>query len=357
MNGDDWKKECVAHHLGLWLVEPLWFSQAVDLVLRGVWQPKQRRVLFPIAPNGVNEEGWQTSVVMPGNFLLGDVPAGTPYADVARSQPAQETVNAKPYLLDATGLAMIGIDGQMTKGESKFGGANTLAIRRQVRAATKDPDVRGIMLAIDSPGGMVAGTQELAADVEAAGRIKPTFAHVDDLGASAAYWVAAQTGRITASATSQIGSIGVLAVVEDTSGAAEKRGIKVHVISTGPYKGAGLGTVTPEHLEYFQSRVDAINAHFLEAVARGRKASLARVQEWADGRTWLADQAQRMGLIDGIARFDDAVNQARAVLANQPPLPAGDLAATPPPGDPEAAAPARRSLWEAINKAKKRHGL
>lgn len=308
-----WRPDCAARHVGIWLIEPEWFKRAVEAVRDGVWHPalsRTRVIPFPAArviPNQIVVNDTSTTSISNQHTIVADLATGI-------DQPSDR----KPYFIDSAGISIIPIDGQMMKGESKYGGANTIEVRRQVRAAMKDSDVKGILLAIDSPGGTVSGTEELAADVLAARKAKPTRAHVDDLGASAAYWVASQTSRITASATSEIGSIGTLAVVEDFSGAAEKKGIKVNVISTGPYKGAGVpGTVvTDAHIAYVQYRVNAINDQFLAAVASGRKKSPAKVQDWADGRVWIASKAQEMGLIDGVMRFDQALEELRQEVAD-----------------------------------------
>jgi len=299
---DHWTADCAARHVGLWLIEPTWFQEAVSQVKAGMWRPNTRA--FNTSLGVVAEIG---------------PPAGA--TTVKAPAPIEEAKADKPYFMDPTGMAVIPIDGQMMKGESKYGGANTIAIRRKVRAAMRDQDVTGIMLLVDSPGGTVAGTQDLAEDVAAANRVKPVFSHIEDLGASAAYWVMSQTRRITATPTSEVGSIGTLAVVEDYSAVAEKKGIKVHVISTGPYKGAGVpGTpITDEQLAYFRERVEAVNTHFLDAVSRGRNVSMGTVQEWADGRVWIADKARTMGLIDGVMLFDNAMLEARSIVEGQPP--------------------------------------
>jgi protease IV len=131
-----------------------------------------------------------------------------------------------------------------------------------------------------------------------------------------------------------VGSIGTMAVVEDFSGVAEKRGIKVHVISTGPYKGAGVSgaPITDAQLAYFQARVDAVNQHFLNAVSVGRDVALSRVQEWADGRVWIADAAKQMGMIDGVMLFDEAMDGLRqrierGTVQAEPPAPRRDVRA------------------------------
>jgi signal peptide peptidase SppA len=256
-------RECFANHMGLWLCKPEWLAQAVAHVRAGTWRPVARArgdsdELFEMAPNGV---------------------------------------------------AVIPIAGPMMKGESKYGGANTLGIRAALRQAVATDEVKGVLLHIDSPGGHVAGTQALAADVARLGTKKPIHAHIDDMGASAAYWVASRAGRITASPTSEVGSIGVVGVLEDSSKEAEIAGIKVHVITTGKYKAMGApGTeVTDEHLDEAQRLVDGLFSHFQGDVQQGRGLSDQQVRAVSDGRTWLAADAKRLGLIDRVGTLDEAV--------------------------------------------------
>lgn len=91
-------------------------------------------------------------------------------------------------------IAMIDIEGTMTKRGSSLGGGGTIFIRQQVRAAMNDPSITGILLRIDSPGGTVAGTKDLADDVHRATKTKPVMAFFEDTGASAAYYVGSQAG-------------------------------------------------------------------------------------------------------------------------------------------------------------------
>lgn len=276
-----WSDNCAWRHLGLWLAEPNWFMSTAQAISDGTWRSDSYAIKK--LPDAKVEE-----------------------------PPKQEKI----YQVSQDGIALIGIQGQMMKGNSKYGGANTIATRMAIRAAKEDPEVKAIMLMIDSPGGTVAGTNELAADVRAARVVKPVFAHVDDLGASAAYWVASQANSITASSTSEVGSIGTMGVVYDFSGSFEKKGIKVHVISTGAYKGVGSegSPITDEQLAYFQKRVDDVNEKFVEGVSIGRGVSVPKVREWADGRVWIAETAREKGLIDGVMMFDDAVNRLRDVI-------------------------------------------
>lgn len=204
-------------------------------------------------------------------------------------------------------LAVIEAVGTLAKGKSSFGGTSTVQLRRDIRQAAADPGVSGILLAIDSPGGTVAGTADLAADVKAARRKKPVFAHIDDLGASAAYWLASQADRVTANApTALVGSIGTIMTVLDASGMAEREGLRPLVFATGPLKGAGTpGTaVTAEQRAYFQKIVDDTQAHFDAAVRAGRGLSAAQLSAVKTGGVWVASEAQALGLIDAIQPLD-----------------------------------------------------
>ena len=182
---------CFASHLGVWMMEPKYLQQAVALIQQGLYPSKAEVV---------------------------------------------QTAGGGYYNKTEGGVAIVRINGSITKGQSKFGGTSSVAVRQAIRSARADADVGGILLAIDSPGGQVAGTAELADEIAATAEEMPLHAHIEDLGASAAYWAAAGANRITSNRMAEIGSIGVYGVVVDTSGAMEREGVKVHVISTGDYR-------------------------------------------------------------------------------------------------------------------------
>ena len=227
-------------------------------------------------------------------------------------KPVAQEGDARQFALTASGAAIIPITGLMTKGESfatLFGfGTNTLRTRAAVRAAAADDEVTGIMLFIDSPGGEVAGTDELGEEIRAANRIKPVFAFIEDLGASAALWVASQAGTVFSNRMAEVGSIGVFTVIVDASEAAEREGLKVHVISTGDFKGSALGApVSEEKIAEVQRIVDAINIEFKAAVKRGRGMSAKAVDAIADGRVFMAPRAEELGLTDGVRTLERAL--------------------------------------------------
>lgn len=253
--------KCWSNHMGQWACWPKWFSAQANLFMAGS---------LPIVPQD----------------------ADGPLYDV---QP--------------NGVAIIGLYGPLMKERSKYGGTSTIRARQALRAAAKDPQVSAILLHIDSPGGTVAGTEELSNDVRQINDRKPVYAHADDLVASAAFWVGSQARRLTMNAGGLAGSIGVYAIVTDSSKAAEMKGIKVHTISSGPLKGAGAeGTeITPEILADEQRIVDGMNARFLNAVSMGRGRKVSEVKEWATGQVWSGEESKAMGLIDQVASFEESL--------------------------------------------------
>jgi len=228
----------------------------------------------------------------------------------------------KPQQVSATmtdgGVMVIDIVGTLQKQASSLGGTSTTILRRTIGQAAADEAVKGIMLRIDSPGGQSAGTLELANAIEKAAAAKPTWAYIEDTGASAAYWAASQASRIVVNETGKVGSIGTYMSVVDYSAAAAREGVKVHVIRAGSFKGAGVeGTeITPSQLAEWQRVVESINSVFVAGVAKGRKQSMDTVTTWADGRVHVGKQAVAIGLADGVSSFEAALADLTRTVSN-----------------------------------------
>lgn len=212
------------------------------------------------------------------------------------------------------GVAVISVDGTMMKHwSSLMQVAETPLIRKALRRAAQDPDIVAGVLRFDSPGGTVAGTDEFGQEVLRFRQIKPLLAYVEDLTASAAYWVASQTDGIYAnSATALIGSIGTYIGLYDTSKMAEMKGVRVVVIKTSELKGTGFpgSQLTAEQESYLQDIVDKTQAEFDKAVGKGRGLNKAQVEAVRTGRVYMAKDAQALKLIDGIDSLDGVVNRA-----------------------------------------------
>jgi signal peptide peptidase SppA len=215
---------------------------------------------------------------------------------------AGATQSRLPYQMVGD-VAAIQVSGPISKESNSFGGASTVEARLAIESALRDPAVKGILLHIDSPGGSVAGVGDLADDIHAANQVKPLVAYIEDTGASAAYWLASQAGKVYASRHAEVGSIGVYSAIHDSSKAAEDAGVKAYLVTSGGIKGAGYpGTKVPEQaIASLQKQVDGVNDLFLEAIMRGRGLTAEQAKAINTGETWGAKEAQRLGLIDGVA--------------------------------------------------------
>ena len=205
-----------------------------------------------------------------------------------------------PLLTIEDGIGVITIEGAILRKPDLFarvflGATSSEEIGEALREAAGRNDIKAVFLNIDSPGGTVAGTPELAAAVASLNERKPVYAFSSGLMCSAAYWVASQARAIYATPSAQVGSIGVVQAVIDSSAAIDKAGIKVEVFSVGKYKAMGApGTaLTDDQRELIQSNLAEIAAEFHDAVlSRGR----AIPAEAMEGQTFSGKQAQRHNL-------------------------------------------------------------
>lgn len=221
------------------------------------------------------------------------------------------------YEVVGDGIAVISVEGAMTKYGSSMSRADaTVELRRAVREASADTSIRGIMLRVDSPGGMVAGTSDFADDIAAAGKIKPIHAYIEDMGASAGYWVASQASRITVNRTAMVGSIGTYAYLIDYSGMFAEPGngagpIKTIEIKSTPLKGTGIApgaAISDEQVANLQRELGEINTEFKDAVQRGRGYTDEKIEQLADARVHVGQNAVAIGLADAVGSLDDAIN-------------------------------------------------
>ncbi len=225
------------------------------------------------------------------------------------AQHQQSAASRTTQRQDSDSVAVIRLQGVLQKHSSSFSrSGSTVLARRDIRAAVKDPDIGAIFLAIESPGGTAAGTFELFNEIVAAAKQKPVHAHIEDLGASAAYWAASGATHLTANEPASIGSIGTYTVVEDWSQRAAATGVKVHVIRSAEFKGMGVpGTsITESQIAHLQDQVSRLNERFLNGVSEGRNLSRQQVDAVATGKTYSSEESKLYGLIDATATFEEA---------------------------------------------------
>lgn len=206
-------------------------------------------------------------------------------------------------------VAVIPIRGFMTPEPwGSWLGTHTPTTIRAIREARRDPDVEGIFLDVSSGGGMVAGTDELSREVAAANADLPVHAHIDHVGASAAYWVAVPARTITANRTGVVGSIGVVSAALDSSKWHEDEGLRVIPLSTGHHKHTGMPGVPidDKQVAALQRLIDDSFSYFRAAVSEGRQLRGSALGEVTDGRMFPATEASELGLIDGVMSRDES---------------------------------------------------
>lgn len=193
------------------------------------------------------------------------------------------------------------------------GGTSIDDIRGQFRDAMADRDITGIVFDVDSPGGAVDGVEELATEIrEARGGDKRIVSVANTLSASAAYWLAAQADEVVATPSAQVGSVGIFAMHQDVSKAAEMAGVSTSFVSAGKYKVEGneFEPLSDDAREYLQGQVDEVYDMFVGSLAKARGVSVGTVRsDFGEGRVMLAKRAKSAGMIDRIDTLDNTVRR------------------------------------------------
>lgn len=213
------------------------------------------------------------------------------------------------------GIGVVSIEGPMMRKPDAFARAifratDSNLIGDALRQAGERDDIRAVFLDIDSPGGTVAGTPELAAAVKSINERKPVYAFSSGQMCSAAYWIASQARAIYVTPSAQVGSVGVVQAVMDNSAALQSRGIKVEVFAVGKYKtiGAPGTSLTDDQRSLIQNNLAEIARDFHGAVlARGR----AIPAEAMEGQVFSGRQAQRFNLAGTISDRTEAMRRLR----------------------------------------------
>ncbi len=190
------------------------------------------------------------------------------------------------------------------------GATSTEKFKRAFLEQVNNPQIKTIILDVDTPGGSVYGVDELATIIRDASAKKQVVAVANSLIASAGYYAVSGVSEIVASPSSEIGSIGVLAVHYDYSTQDEIEGITPTLIKAGKYKAEGhpdfpLGDDARQHI---QEDVDRYYTMFVNAVAKGRGVSASTVRSgFGEGRVVGAQEAVRLGMADRVATLDETI--------------------------------------------------
>ena len=207
-------------------------------------------------------------------------------------------------------IAVIPFDGTISGTGASPTNITPESFLKLLERAQDDDSVKAIVLRVNSPGGTVAASEEIATYVKNA--TKPVVVSVGDEDASGAYMVSSQADAIVANPGSAVGSIGVIMEIPNASAMLDKIGLSFKVIHAGKYKDAGspFRSLTPAETAMLQDQIDQVYGQFIDIVASGRKLPRSKVESMATGWAWNGNEAKKMGLVDQIGTYKDALKTA-----------------------------------------------
>jgi protease IV len=226
--------------------------------------------------------------------------------------------------LHAAGKPRVGVivaSGEILDGDQPPGTIGGDSTAKLIRQARLDADIKAVVLRVDSPGGSVTASEEIYRELRAlrdAG--KPLVVSMSGYAASGGYYISAPADEIWASPATITGSIGIFAVIPTVDKTLGKIGVGVDGVGTTPLSGQlridrPLGA---EARALLQSQIERGYDEFLERVSTGRKKSRADIDAIAQGHVWAGTDAHRLGLVDHLGSFDEALKAAahRAKLSD-----------------------------------------
>lgn len=202
-------------------------------------------------------------------------------------------------------ITVIPVQGVLTKDGPAWLGSTYESIADAAEQAGSDPDVKQLILDVDSPGGEVTGLPETAAVLAQVSKIKPVSAIVGGMSASAAYWLTSQARNITATPSGEVGSVGVRMMHVDMSKMLEDAGYKITELYSGNFKTewSPYKPLSDEAKADMQNRLTGIHSDFINAVAEGRGVRATadtKADRFGEGRMFSATDAMNKGLVDKI---------------------------------------------------------
>ena len=215
-------------------------------------------------------------------------------------------------------VAIVYAEGTIVDGEG--GGANIGGdkLARAIRKFRLDPDVKAIVLRINSPGGSGSASEVIWRELAAARKSKPVVVSMGTVAASGGYYIATASNRIFVEPTTITGSIGVFGLFPNIQKLFSNIGINWDSVATTPYSDllTPFREKSPDELAVIQRYIDQFYQQFLERVSQARNIPVDQVNEIAQGRVWSGERAVKLHLVDEIGGLQAAVDYA-AELAHQ----------------------------------------
>jgi protease-4 len=215
---------------------------------------------------------------------------------------------------DAVALVRLSGPIQESASGSLLGGGTITpqVVRDRLQSAAQSPSIKAVVLRVDSPGGTVGASQEIAGMVEEFS--KPVVVSMGDTAASGGYYISAKADAIVAQPGTLTGSIGVIWSSFDPTGLFKELGIELDAVTAGKHKDMFLpGRLTPPRRKIVQRMVNILYDQFVSAVAQGRELPEAKVRRLATGQLYTGRQALSSGLVDQLGDLDAAVRRAESL--------------------------------------------
>jgi protease-4 len=212
-------------------------------------------------------------------------------------------------------IAIIYAQGEIASGEGDVNQIGEGSMRRSLKEAREDEDVKAIVLRVDSPGGSALTSDLIWREIEITKKVKPVVVSMGNYAASGGYYIACNANKIFAENNTITGSIGVFGVLPNFSPLANKLGINTEQVETHD-NSANYSPFVPvdEKFKAFTlESVENIYNTFVSHVAEGRKMTFAQVDAIAQGRVWSGSEALKIGLVDKIGGLNDAIAEAAKI--------------------------------------------
>lgn len=225
------------------------------------------------------------------------------------------TVKTDSPKISQNQIAVIPITGTLTSSSSlgfnplTSSITNTDYILESLEEANSNHNVKAIILEINSPGGTVVASKEVAEAV--AKSKKPTVAFIREIGTSGAYWVASSSDYIVSDELSITGSIGVLSSYLEFSGFLEQHNVNYQELTAGKYKelGSPFKELTTEEEAIMKDKLVKIQDIFIREIQVKRK--LNNIEDIRTGKFYLGFEAKELGLVDELGNKETAVKKAK----------------------------------------------
>ncbi|WP_024544421.1 signal peptide peptidase SppA [Picosynechococcus sp. NKBG15041c] len=210
-------------------------------------------------------------------------------------------------------VAVVYAEGTIVGGEGTPDSIGGDALSRQLRELRQDPEVKAVVLRINSPGGSAIASEIILRELQLIREAdKPVIVSMGDVAASGGYWIATESDRIFAQPNTITGSIGVFGILPNVQEIANNNGLTWDSVETGDL--ANLGTIsrskTAAELAIFQNFVDEIYAEFIDRVSTARGLTETEVNNIAQGRVWSGAAAREINLVDELGGLSEAIAYA-----------------------------------------------